>query len=241
MKKNIFLLFVFLFAASLLYAVEINAEKSSEILNKIDSWRKYSNEGFSFEYQVDDDFVMSVFLNKKDYSKVIAQYKAPKKFARRRLFSDNGTYWMMDSNMNAPIKISSSQMLNGDASVGDILNIVFEKSYNITSYELTEAENILRLTLDAKKDTNVSYPHIVIDVTKDSLKPISAALYSRTNKLLKTIYYDKYNKHDGVELLSEFTLVNENNKNKTKVILTNYNKETLNDRFFSKEGLKILR
>lgn len=242
-KKLVFI-FVIFFLSLFIFAEDerlySDANSNVQILEKIDKYRNFSDDGFSFKYYIDADAEMDVYVKSGDEKSVVIQYKAPKKYLRRRIFVDGSSFWMLDSNMASSIKISASQMMSGDASSGDITNLTFSKLYDLINIEESEDKG-LKLFLDIKDSKSGNYPHIILYVDKDIYKPKMAELYSRTNTLLKTVRYTGFESIDGKEMLTAFEITNEMTKSKTNIRLTNYSEKTLNNRFFSKEGLRLLK
>ncbi|MGP1458745.1 MAG: outer membrane lipoprotein-sorting protein [Treponema sp.] len=234
--KKIIAVFAFCLAGA-----EIFAENST-ILERIDAYRSFSANGFSFDYAVkekDDESTMTVYVKSGDESSVITVYKKPAKLSGRRIFVENSLFWLFDSNMRAPIRISAQQMLSGQASAGDITNITFSKLYNIVSQ--TEQDGFTVLELEAKLKRNGNYQKIVLKTQGENYKPVSADLYASTGVKLKTINYDSYSISGGKEMLTSFSIANSLNNSVTKIEMSNFSEKTLPDRYFSREGIKNLK
>lgn len=240
-RRGSFLLFA-LFAAALSAPFLGSEENYSERLKKADAYRLFQDKGFSFQYTLTDGgetSVMKVYLKGSDRSAVLCVYTDPAPLSGRKILVDGNTFWMIDKNMRDPIRISSRQMLFGQASAGDIARLSFSDHYFIESGALNG--NSVILVLAAQKGAEVSYPKISLELRADDSRPVKAELYAATGTLMKTIHYQKYGRVDGKVLLVAFKIVNALNNSESLVELSRFTTQTVNDRFFSREGMKALQ
>ncbi|MBN2352998.1 MAG: outer membrane lipoprotein-sorting protein [Spirochaetales bacterium] len=214
----------------------------SKMLSKADSYRLLTDRGFSFTYTLtdaDETSVMRVYLRDGDRSNVLSVYLSPPKLSGRRILVQGNAFWMLDKNMRDPIRISSRQMLFGQAAAGDITRLSFSDGYDVASCKTADGKSIMDLT--AKEGAEVSYPKIILVVTTPDCRPVSAELYAASGVLMKTIRYESYGEFDGKTLLAGFKIVNALNRDESAVGLSDYSRDTLAGRFFSREGMKAIR
>ncbi|MCX7655976.1 MAG: outer membrane lipoprotein-sorting protein [Treponemataceae bacterium] len=207
-----------------------------------DKYRLFSERGFSFVYRFTDETestVMQVYLKSNDLSVVLGVYLAPEKAAGRKIFVEGSSFWLLDKRMKDPIRISSRQMLVGQASAGDITRLTFSGNYGITQ-GIQEGSTVL-LELAPKTGQDVQYPRVRLTLNKDDARPIKAEFFAETGILMKTMYYEGYQRIEGKTVLTQFRIVNELNKTESRVELSNFENKTLENRFFSREGMKALR
>lgn len=234
MKKKI-ILFLLIFLVS----VYVFAD---DVLKKADAYRNYSDDGFSFVYTLmedKDETIMETYVKQGEKNCVLVVYRSPKKLAKRRIFVNDTTFWMYDSKMNSPIRISAQQMLSGQAGAGDISNIIFSKIYEIIDIE--EGDFFINLELSIKQESSGNYPKVILTLEKESYKPLKALFYSATDVLLKTVNYTEYKVVEGKELLIGFEIINELNNKKSVIRLSDFDVLKLSDNYFSKEGMKLVK
>lgn len=229
--------------AGVLFTAGVSAQESGEgRLAAADGFRLFSDKGFSFEYRLSDSgetSVMNVYLKSTDRSVVLSVYTAPAKLAGRKVFMDGNTFWMLDKKMRDPIRISSRQMLFGQASAGDITRLSFSDGYTVTG-ETTEGD-LAVLELQAKAGKETSYPRVRLEVRASDSRPVRAEFYAATGTLMKTIYYDGYQTIGGKVLLVKFRMVNALNKAESVIELGKFEAKTIENRYFSREGMKALK
>ena len=229
--------------AGVLFTTGIAAqEKGVSRLAAADGFRLFSDKGFSFEYRLSDSIetsVMKVYLKDTDRSVVLCVYTGPANLAGRKVFMEGNTFWMLDKKMRDPIRISSRQMLFGQASAGDITRLSFSDGYTVIG-ETTEG-NLAVPELQAKAGKETSYPRVRFEVRASDSRPVRAYFFAATGTLMKTIYYDEYQTIGGKVLLVKFRMVNELNKEESVIELGKFEEKTLENRYFSREGMKALK
>ncbi len=226
-----------------LFAYNVSAQDQGiNRLVQVDSYRLFSDKGFSFEYRLiegSDVSVMDVYIKNSDRSSVLSVYKAPASLAGRKIFMDGTTFWMLDKKMRDPIRISSRQMLFGQASAGDITRLSFSDAYTIVSETIENDVVILELLAQAGKE--ISYPKVKLEVRSSDSRPVKAEFFAATGTLMKIIHYEEYRTINNKILLVKFRMVNALNKAESIIELSNFREQTLDSRFFSREGMKALK
>lgn len=238
--KYFFIVCMYLF---LLFGNNSFAEKALDtFLIEADAYRLFSKDGFSFEYTLiesGDLFTMNVYLHGTDKKKILSAYTSPTKLAGRKIFMDGNAFWLLDKRMKDPIRISAREMLFGQASAGDITRISFSDSYTVVKKEQSHGKIILNL--EVLKGTDASYPFVSLEIHEHDYRPLKAEFFASSGILMKTIYYEHYETIQGKLLLVRFRMVNELNKEESSIELSNFKKETLHNRYFSREGMKALQ
>jgi len=214
-------------------------------LAKIDQYRNFQAEGFSFQYAVNDPAdpatpasVMRVYLKKADRNAVLCVYLSPADQQDRRILVQKNSFWLLDRSMRDPIRISARQMMFGQASAGDITRISYATTYQVEK-STSQGETVV-LNLAALKDVEVSYPVIRLRIRSSDSRPIKAELFAATGTILKTIDYTDFQVFSGKTLLSGFTITNLLNRETSRVVLDKFSPATLADRYFSQGGMKVL-
>ncbi|MCX7656075.1 outer membrane lipoprotein-sorting protein [Treponema sp. J25] len=211
-------------------------------LKEADRYRLFSEKGFSFEYRLTDKgetSTMMVYLKNTDRSVVLCVYTAPPELVGRKIFMDGNSFWLLDKRMQDPIRISARQMLFGQASAGDITRILFSDSYKVL--EGKKDGPVIILELAAQPGKEISYPRVRLELNDADSRPVKAELYAATGTLMRTIYYEKYKTINNKILLTQFRVVNELNKEESIIELDKFEEKTLENRYFSREGMKALK
>ena len=165
----------------LLFSLFVNADQIN-ILKEFDKLRINTNQGrvdlsiVSIKKQKKKIKQYSVF--RKDGNSLVAfMHKSEKGTVVLNIL--NNLYIKIPSSKKA-IRITPIQRLFGDASVGDILELSFDKFYSL------KEQNKNQYILKAKNKTS-TYNKIELYTKGDKLD--FAKLFSYSGKLLKTVYY----------------------------------------------------
>jgi len=225
----------------ILYGEGLTGDK---VLEKVDSYRNFSDNGFSFDFVVsevqgNDTLKSTMRVYVKGTLKALCKYIKPEGMKGKFVLMDRDSFWFFQLGMNAPTRISPRQMLMGQASSGDITRIIFSRIYSIESFSKTGRQYVLKLR--AIPGRGATYEKMVLYVKKSNYQPVLARCYSRTGILLKTIYYTKFDIVQGRKLLTGFNIVNEMNHETSRIKLENFSTKTLPSRQFNKDTMRFLR
>lgn len=219
------------------------ANEDSGILKKADSFREYSPNGFSFDFELTDDegerSIMKIFLHATDRDMSIARYKEPKKYSRRVVLALKNTFYIYDEGMRSPIRVTPREMLFGQAAAGDIARIGFDGMYSLEATEASGENSVLRLK--AIKGKGATYDLVELTIRSEDNRPVRALCKGASGKLMKTIEYERYDLVDGKTLLTGFSIIDEGSKKTSRILLSNFRGETLPDSSFSVNALQNAR
>lgn len=231
MIKN-YNIILFLFITNTVFSLDEN-------LLKVDSYRMFETTGFSFDFYLEEsnggeksDYTMKVYVKDSSSDYAVCKYTSPEKMKGRVILVDGKNFWYLDRGMKSPIRISSRQMLFGQASAGDITRIIFSNYYNVISKSTVDQK--LRLDLKSIKNKGAVYTRIVLFVEPHTFKPVMAECYAKSGKLLKKIEYTGFDMYKGKEVLSEMLISSTDGKSVSRVSLLNFSSDRLDDRYFNK-------
>ncbi len=231
MTKNCNII-IFLFITNIIFS------RDADLL-KVDSYRMFETEGYSFDFHLeesdgnkDSEYTMKVYVKDSTSDFAVCKYLEPAKMKGRVILVDGKNFWYLDRGMKSPIRISSRQMLFGQASAGDITRIVFSNYYTVRSQTMV-GQNI-RFELKAIPNKGAVYNSMILIVEQNSFKPVRAECYAKSGKMLKKIEYTGFDLYKGKEILSEMLISDADGKSTNKVSLLNFSSEKLDDKYFNK-------
>ncbi|HOK00219.1 MAG TPA: outer membrane lipoprotein-sorting protein [Termitinemataceae bacterium] len=219
-----------------------STENWEQWLAMADRYRLFSERGFSFVYRFSDESettVMQVYLKNTDPSIVLGVYTAPEKLAGRKILVEGSSFWLLDKRMKDPIRISSRQMLAGQASAGDLTRLTFSENYTVI--EGTRQGSQVVLELRPRTDRDIQYARIRLTLNAEDARPVQGEFFGETGVLMKRVYYEGYQQIQGKTMVVRLRIVNELNKTESRIELSSFEQKTLDSRFFSREGMKALR
>lgn len=234
-KKNILTIFMICSSVAL-----FGESKSSDMLKEIDKYREYNNKGYSFIFTTEtqeESTVLKVYA--KGYDKAVIKYIEPVESREQFILKSGKSYWLIESGMNAPIRLSPRTMLFGTASSGDITSTSFSRQYKITESKIT-AEGTF-LSLKAIKKKGATYENIELYVDSETLKPIEAKCFSRAGILLKTVSYSTYTNINNKEILTGFKIKDEVNDIISLISIKDFKDEVLQNRHYKRDYMKNLK
>jgi hypothetical protein len=147
--------------------------------------------------------------------------------------------WLYLPSVKRPTRVGFQQRLTGEVSNGDIARTNFSNDYDakMEAKETVGEHVCYKLHLSAKRK-DVTYNAIDYWVDATTLRPVRAAFYALSGKLLKTGEYDAYESSLGRPLLSKMTIIDAlHPSTRSTIQYLNYHREKLQDRLFNKETL----
>jgi outer membrane lipoprotein-sorting protein len=143
----------------------------------------------------------------------LVQYSEPARDAGKRVLLDGGALWFYDPASKTSVRISPQQRLIGQAAVGDVLTVNLKVDYNaslVSTETIPDAEHAQRqcwhLELKAANDRAV-YNRIEYWVEQNTFYPIKGKLYSDSGRLLKIVYFRKFEQRLGAVRPSEEVII----------------------------------
>jgi hypothetical protein len=232
-------------AAAVLAAVAPAAaqgtEEDASALAKADSYRAFSESGFSFDFSssgVEGESLMRVSVKIGAEDAALVRYLEPAKRRGRLVLVRGGSFWLLDKDMKSPIRISPRQLLFGQASAGDVSRIGFRSMYSVTGRSRSGDDIVLSLA--ARSGAGATYD--LVELRTDSgYRPIEASCRGRSGALIKTIRYLKYERVAGKELLTEFEILDEASGKTERVRLSNFDAATPPESAFAVQALRFQR
>jgi hypothetical protein len=161
--------------------------------------------------------------------------------------SDKGTsflmlkrdLWVFLPDAAQPVRVSLQQRLMGEVSNGDLARANFVGDYTAKLVQLGKDHYELMLTAVSE---DVTYSAVRYWVQKKTFRPMKAAFYADTGRLLKVLDYQEYKLIEGVMRPSRLVFQDAIEKTKqSTLIYKSIESTTFADKLFTKDYLKKLK
>ncbi len=156
------------------------------------------------------------------------------------LLMKNRDLWIFLPDISQPVRLSLSQRLTGEVANGDLARANFGGDYTpkIVRSETIDGEVYSVLELEAV-DRGVTYHRVMYWLRRSDARPFKAEFYSLSDRLLKTCYYENYQKMAGQMRPTRLVMEDALKKNEKSVLeYSNMRLKELPDKMFTKEYLK---
>ncbi|MCW5640775.1 MAG: outer membrane lipoprotein-sorting protein [Rhodoferax sp.] len=165
--------------------------------------------------QVDTSTLRSYSRTQQDsgqFSSLI-QFVLPARDAGKLMLKNGNDMWFYDPTSKASVRLSPQQRLLGQAANGDVTTVNLAKDYKATlagEEEITDGERKKRrahkLFLVADSP-GVTYASIEMWVDTDNNRPLKARFFAESSRLLKTVYYRRYQPQLGADRPTESVII----------------------------------
>lgn len=215
-------IFLFLFSALLGCGAAWSAPSADDILAASDAIR---NPGRSFSVTV----TLTEFQNGKQvdtstlssYSRLqqggqyssLVRFVLPARDAGKLMLKNGNDMWFYDPTNKASVRLSPQQRLLGQASNGDVATVNLGKDYKPVLVGEEDVQDGERRTRKAYKlaltaaTPDVTYASVEIWVDAENNRPIKARFFAESSRLLKTVYYRKFQTQMGAERPTESVII----------------------------------
>lgn len=206
-----------------LHSLALAAQDPQELLLASDSIRnpgrpfsvKLTLTEFEGGKQVDTSVLESYSRARDDGGQFasIVKFIMPARDVGKLMLRNGDDMWFFDPNTKASIRLSPQQRLMGQASNGDVVTVNLAKDYVaklLAEEETVDGErrrrNSYKLALAASTPT-ATYPNVELWVDAENNRPIKARFFAESGRLLKTVYYRRYEQQLGKERPTETVII----------------------------------
>jgi hypothetical protein len=143
----------------------------------------------------------------------LVAFVAPTRDAGKLMLRSGDDLWFYDPSTKASIRLSPQQRLMGQASNGDVMTVNLAKDY--TAKLLAEEETMdgerktrrsYKLGLTASSPT-ATYATVEFWVDAENSRPIKGRFFAESGRLLKTVFYRRYQPQLGRERPTETVII----------------------------------
>jgi hypothetical protein len=177
----------------------------------------------------ENKFLLNIGANQE---KSFAIYQFPNNQKGQTILNLGQNLWIYIPSTSNPIKISPQQKLVGQASIADIVSLLYYKNYKVISYVKKNDAYVLKLENIGK---NTAYNYIALFVDEKGF-PLKAIFYSLSKKALKTMYFENIQQLGNAKRPAVMRIVNRLDKNLvTEVTFKSMEAKNIPQNHFNKE------
>ena len=143
----------------------------------------------------------------------LIQFVLPARDAGKLILKNGSDMWFFDPTSKASVRLSPQQRLLGQASNGDVTTINLAKDYKATLVAEEDIQDGERKIRKARKlalvadSPDVTYASIEIWIDAENNRPLKARFFAESSRLLKTVYYRRFQSQLGAERPTESVII----------------------------------
>ena len=174
----------------------------------------------------------------------LIRFVLPARDAGKLMLKNGNDMWFYDPTNKASVRLSPQQRLLGQASNGDVATVNLAKDYKaalVGEEEIQDGERKPRkahkLALTAATP-DVTYASIEMWVDTENNRPIKARFFAESSRLLKTVYYRRFQPQLGAERPTETVIIDGlNPQSVTLMRFSDYVARTIPDTWLQRDFL----
>ena len=143
----------------------------------------------------------------------LVRFALPARDAGKLMLKNGTDMWLYDPATQASVRLSPQQRLLGQASNGDVATVNLAKDYRATlvgEEDIRDGERLARkaykLALTAVTPA-VTYASVEIWIDVENMRPLKARFFAESTRLLKTVYYRRFQSQLGAERPTETVII----------------------------------
>ena len=143
----------------------------------------------------------------------LVRFALPARDAGKLMLKNGNDMWLYDPTTQASVRLSPQQRLLGQASNGDVATVNLAKDYRATlvgEEDIRDGERRARkaykLALTAVTPA-VTYASVEIWIDVENMRPLKARFFAESTRLLKTVYYRRFQSQLGAERPTETVII----------------------------------
>ena len=154
----------------------------------------------------------------------LIQFQQPARDAGKLLLKNGSDLWFYDPGTKASVRIAPQQRLLGGASNGDVVTVNYSRDYKATwggEESITDGERKPRSShklVLSQASEDATYAAIELWVDSATSAPIKARLMAESGRLLKTVFYRRYQTQLGASRPTEMVIIDGLNPQAVTVI-----------------------
>ena len=151
--------------------------------------------------------------------------------------------WAFMPNVSQPIRLPLAQRLTGQVANGDLARANFAGDYHPKILRKDTIDGAWYWVLELKAvDRGVTYDRVLYWVNQADNRPFKAEFYTRSNRLMKTCFYQNFTLMQGEQRPTRLVMIdNLNEGNKSTLDYSDMVLKDLPDKVFTKDYLKKLQ
>lgn len=143
----------------------------------------------------------------------LIRFVLPARDAGKLMLKNGNDMWFYDPTNKATVRLSPQQRLLGQAANGDVATVNLARDYKATLAATEDVQDGERKTRTAHKlallavTPEVTYASIEMWVDVENNRPLKARFFAESSRLLKTVYYRKFQPQLGAERPTESVII----------------------------------
>ncbi|WP_394788229.1 outer membrane lipoprotein-sorting protein [Rhodoferax sp.] len=143
----------------------------------------------------------------------LIRFVLPTRDAGKLMLKNGNDMWFYDPANKASVRLSPQQRLLGQASNGDVATVNLAKDYKATLVADEDVQDGERKTRKAHKlalvavSPDVTYASIEMWIDAENNWPIKGRFFAESSRLLKTVYYRRFQSQLGAERPTESVII----------------------------------
>jgi outer membrane lipoprotein-sorting protein len=143
----------------------------------------------------------------------LIRFVLPARDAGKLMLKNGNDMWFYDPTNKASVRLSPQQRLLGQASNGDVATVNFSKDYKATLVGEEDVQDGERHTRRAHKlalvasTPEVTYATIEMWIDAENSRPIKGRFFAESSRLLKTVYYRRFQPQLGADRPTETVII----------------------------------
>lgn len=174
----------------------------------------------------------------------LVYFEQPQRDTGKIMLKQGQDLWFYDPASKASVRLSPQQRLMGQASNGDVVTVNLARDYSarlLAEEEITDGDKVKRRSYKlglTKSDSDATYATAELWVDADSSRPLKGRFFADSGKLLKTVYYRKYQPQLGAERPTEMVIIDGlNPQSVTLMRLSDYGARNIPTAWFQRDYL----
>ena len=143
----------------------------------------------------------------------LIRFVLPARDTGKLMLKNGSDMWFYDPSNKASVRLSPQQRLLGQASNGDVTTVNLAKDYKATLVGDEDIQDGERRTRKSHKlalvaaSPDVTYASIEMWVDVENNRPLKARFFAESSRLLKTVYYRRFQPQLGAERPTESVII----------------------------------
>ena len=143
----------------------------------------------------------------------LMRFSMPARDAGKLILKNGNDMWFYDPTSKASVRLSPQQRLLGQASNGDVATVNLAKDYKAVILATEDVQDGERKTRKAHKlgltarSPEVTYATIELWVDADNSRPIKGRFFAESSRLLKTVFYRRFQPQLGADRPTESVII----------------------------------
>lgn len=143
----------------------------------------------------------------------LIHFVAPPRDNGKLMLKSGNDLWFFDPATKASVRLSPQQRLLGQASNGDVVTVNLARDYDATLQAEEDVQDGERRTRRAYKlvlaasTPDATYATIQLWVDTEKNWPLKGQFYADSGRLMKTVYYRRFQQEMGIERPTELVII----------------------------------